>query len=150
VANSPLVKSCIGWEEHGFNPVPLCQSWTWTPFVPIGFWTLFCAEDFGPPFVPILDFGLFPLIILTSALNHVCLLKSTHLSYLTFIIRDPPVTPECNRQNECAQERQTRQMTSPTEHRSRAAAATATRMANPLPPPPQPFPALPAQPIAGK
>ena len=70
--------------------------------------------------------------------------------YLTFIIRDPPATPERYRQNEHAQERQTHQMTSPTEHRSHAAAATATRMANPDPPPPQPFPALPAQPIAGE
>jgi len=33
---------------------PLCADWIWT---------LFCAEDFGPLFVPILDFRLFPLII---------------------------------------------------------------------------------------
>ena len=75
-------------------------------------------------------------------------MQSISLSYLTFIIRHPPVTPECNWQNERAQEHQTRQMTSPTERQSHAAAATASRMANPPPPPPQPFPALPTQPIA--
>jgi len=77
-------------------------------------------------------------------------MQSNSLSYLTFIIRNPPVTPERNWQNEHAQEHQTCQMTSPTERRSRAAAATASRMTNPPPPPPQPFPALPVQPIAGK
>src|SRR6266481_646429 len=77
---------------------------------------------------------------------------SVSFFHLMTIVRDPPVTPERHRQDERAQDHESREitMTSPTERRERAAAASASRMANPAPPPPQPFPGLSTQPIAGK
>lgn len=55
------------------------------------------------------------------------------------IIPGSPSTPERDRGNERARERENRLMTSPSERRERQAAATAQRMQNPLPPPSPPF-----------
>ncbi|KAF8579424.1 hypothetical protein K439DRAFT_1620544 [Ramaria rubella] len=53
-----------------------------------------------------------------------------------------PSTPERDRQEECAREREQHQMTSTTNHWECAAAATADRILHQQPPPPHPFPHL--------
>ena len=66
---------------------------------------------------------------------------STKFAHLFSIFsRAPPSTPERNREDECARERNLHQMNSPTHRRERATAATASMMQNPLPAPELPLP----------
>ena len=58
---------------------------------------------------------------------------STKFAHLFFIFsRAPPSTPERNREDEHARERDLHQMTSPTHSWECAAATTASRMQNPV------------------